>query len=271
MKKRVLRTVRNAAFSLLCCAAVVISGNTVYSPVVSYADTQEDLAAQIAAADEKIKKIEADIEAAGSSIEASKAQQDNYWNYIVATQEQIDLVNLSVTNKQAEIAAKEEDIANVEQRIADKELEIEDTELKIIDTEQKIAELDAKNHDNIYRFGQIIRAMYMTDSDNYYLSIISGAEDFYDIFVRSEIMKNASEQNLKFMNDLLDSIEYQEEVKAELGNIKEQLEADKKQLAADKLTLESEKDTLEDEKYALDEQVKYYNDLNAGYWGEYNT
>ncbi len=265
------RTVRNTALSLLCCAVVAVTGHTVYRPVTSYADTQSDLAAQIAAADEKIKKIEADIEAAGSNIEASKVQQDNYWNKLVATQEKIDLVNLQVTNKQAEIAAKEEEISEVEQRIAGKELDIEETELKIIDTEQKIAELDAKNRDNIYRFGQIIKAMYMTDYDNYYLSIISGAEDFYDIFVRSEIMNNVSEQNLKFMNDLLDSIQFQEDVKVELGNIKTQLEADKKQLANDKLTLESEKDTLEDEKYALDEQVKYYNDLNSGYWDEYNT
>jgi len=271
MINRKLRIVRNAALSLLCCAAVILTGNTVYRPVPSYADTQADLSQQIADADAKIKEIEAKIEAAGTDIEASKVQQDNYWNKLVATQEKIDLVNLSVANKQNEIAAKEQEIADVEQRIADKELEIEDTELRIIDTEQKIAELDAENRDNIYRFGQIIRAMYMTDSDNYYLSVISGAEDFYDIFVRSEIMKNASEQNLKFMNDLLDSIQFQEEVKVELGNIKEQLEDDKKQLANDKLTLESEKETLEDEKYALDENVKYYNDLNAGYWDEYNT
>ena len=274
MKNRTLRRVRNTAFSLLCCAAVILSGNTVYGPVPSvpsYADTQANLAQQIADADAKIKEIDEKIEAAGDSIEASKVQQDNYWNKLVATQEKIDLVNLMVTNKQAEIAAKEAEIADVEQRIADKELEIEDTELKIIDTEQKIAELDAQNRENIYRFGQIIKAMYMTDSDNYYLSVISGAEDFYDIFVRSEIMKNVSDQNLKFMNDLLDSIQFQEDVKTELGNIKVQLEDDKKQLANDKLTLESEKDTLEDEKYELDEQVKYYNDLNAGYWDEYNT
>ncbi|MCR4780577.1 MAG: peptidoglycan DD-metalloendopeptidase family protein [Ruminiclostridium sp.] len=76
---------------------------------------------------------------------------------------------------------------------------------------------------------------------------------------------------MKFMQKLLDDIHFQEDVKTELGNIKDQLEKDKDQLAKDKIALETERADLEDEKYALDEQVKYYNDLNAGYWSQYNT
>jgi len=270
MKKRTLRGIRNTALSLLCCAAVVVSGQGGYVPFVSYADTQADLAQQIADADAKIKEIEQKIAEAGTSIEANEVQQDNYWNYIVTMQQKIDNQNLLVAAKEQEIRDKEGEIADMEQRIADKELEIEDTELKIIDTEATIDRLDKENRENIQRFGKIIAAMYMTGGDNY-LSVIAGAEDFYDIFVRGEIMENASDQNMKFMNKLLDDIQFQEDVKKELGKIKEQLEEDKKQLANAKLTLESEKEDLEDDKYALDEQVKYYNDLNAGYWEEYNT
>ncbi len=270
MKNRTLRRLRNTALSLLCSAAVVLCGQGAYMPVVSYADTQADLAQQIADADAKIKEIEQKIAAAGSDIEANEAQQDNYWNKLVATQNKIDLVNLSVANKEQEILDKEAEIADVEQRIADKEVEISETERKIIDTEEQIARLEQENRDNVQRFGQIVKAMYMTDSSNY-LSVIAGAEDFYDIFVRSEILKNASDQNMKFMQKLLDDIHFQEDVKTELGNIKVQLEADKDQLAADKIKLETDREDLEDEKYALDEEVKYYNDLNAGYWTEYNT
>ena len=256
--------------SLVCCAAVIISGEPVYRPVPSYADTQADLAQQIADADAKIKDIEAKIAAAGTDIEANEVQQDNYWNYIVTMQQKIDNQNLLIANKEQEIRDKEDEILAKEQEIEDKQLEIEDTEQKIIDTEQRIANLDRQNKENLEKFGQIVKAMYMSDSDNY-LSVIAGAEDFYDIFVRSRIMENISAQNLKFMDQLLDDMQFQEDVKAELGNIKKQLEDDKKQLAADKLTLEAEKDDLEDEKYALDEQVKYYNDLNSNYWDEYNT
>ena len=270
MKSRTLRRLRNTALSLLGCAAVVLAGQGAYMPVVSYADTQTDLAQQIADADAKIKDIEQQIAAAGSSIEANEVQQDNYWNYLVATQAQIDLVNLDVAAKEQAILDKEAEIADVEQRIEDKELQISETERRIIDTEEQIARLDAENRENVRRFGQIIKAMYMTDSSNY-LSVIAGAEDFYDIFVRSEILDNASKQNMKFMQKLLDDIHFQEDVKTELGNIKDQLEKDKDQLAKDKIALETERADLEDEKYALDEQVKYYNDLNAGYWSQYNT
>ena len=270
MKNKTVRKIRNTVMSLVCCAAVIISGEPVYRPVPSYADTQADLAQQIADADAKIKDIEAKIAAAGTDIEANEVQQDNYWNYIVTMQQKIDNQNLLIANKEQEIRDKEDEILAKEQEIEDKQLEIEDTEQKIIDTEQRIANLDRQNKENLEKFGQIVKAMYMSDSDNY-LSVIAGAEDFYDIFVRSRIMENISAQNLKFMDQLLDDMQFQEDVKAELGNIKKQLEDDKKQLAADKLTLEAEKDDLEDEKYALDEQVKYYNDLNSNYWDEYNT
>lgn len=270
MKNKTVRKIRNTVMSLVCCAAVIISGEPVYRPVPSYADTQADLAQQIADADAKIKDIEAKIAAAGTDIEANEVQQDNYWNYIVTMQQKIDNQNLLIANKEQEIRDKEDEILAKEQEIEDKQLEIEDTEQKIIDTEQRIADLDRQNKENLEKFGQIVKAMYMSDSDNY-LSVIAGAEDFYDIFVRSRIMENISAQNLKFMDQLLADMDFQEQVKVELGNIKKQLEDDKKQLAADKLTLEAEKDDLEDEKYALDEQVKYYNDLNSNYWDEYNT
>ena len=231
-------------------------GDWILHPVKSYADTQSDLQKKIAEADAKIKEIEAKIAAAGSDIESNKELQDDYWNKLVATQNKIDLVNLSVANKEDEIEAKEAEIANVE-------LRIQDTEFRIKDKEAEIDMLDRKNKDNIYRFGQIIHAMYITDSDDY-LSIIAGSADFYDIFVRSEIMKSVKEQNLNFMNMLLSDIE-------KLKDDEVQLEKDKKQLQSDKITLEEEKDELLGQKQKLDEEKKYYNDLNSGYWDEYNT
>lgn len=260
MKRKTIRIIRAVA-ALVCCCAITVSGRLfdtgdILKPVKSYADTQSDLEQKIKDADNKIKEIDQKIAAAGSDIEVNKEQQDNYFNKLVATQEKIDLVNLSVANKEQEIADKEAEIANVE-------LRIQDTEFRIADKEAEIKMLDKQNKDNIYRFGQIIHAMYITDSDDY-LSIIAGSVDFYDIFVRSEIMKSVKEQNLEFMNQLLSDIE-------KLKDDEKSLEKDKQQLGYDKLTLEQEKDDLIGEKKELDEQKKYYNDLNAGYWDEYNT
>ena len=254
----ILRTVTAAALCLTLAVSgkLLDGGDWILHPVKSYADTQSDLQKKIAEADAKIKEIEAKIAAAGSDIESNKELQDDYWNKLVATQNKIDLVNLSVANKEDEIEAKEAEIANVE-------LRIQDTEFRIKDKEAEIEMLDRKNKDNIYRFGQIIHAMYITDSDDY-LSIIAGSADFYDIFVRSEIMKSVKEQNLNFMNMLLSDIE-------KLKDDEVQLEKDKKQLQSDKITLEEEKDELLGQKQKLDEEKKYYNDLNSGYWDEYNT
>ena len=261
MKRRTSGILRGVTAAALCLAVAVSGklidgGNGFPQPIRSFADTQSDLQQKIADADAKIKEIEQKIAAAGTDIESNKEQQDNYWNKLVATQEKIDLVNLSVSNKEDEIEAKEAEIANVE-------LRIQDTEFRIKDKEAEIDMLDRKNKDNIYRFGQIIHAMYITDSDDY-LSIIAGSADFYDIFVRSEIMKSVKEQNLNFMNMLLADID-------KLKDDEVQLENDKKQLQADKITLEEEKDELLSQKQELDEEKKYYNDLNSGYWDEYNT
>ena len=261
MKRRTTKILRSVTAAAICLTVAVSGrlfdgGSVLPQPVRSYADTQSDLQQKIADADAKIKEIEAKIAAAGTDIESNKELQDNYWNKLVATQNKIDLVNLSVATKEEEIEAKEAEIANVE-------LRIQDTEFRIKDKEAEIDMLDRKNKDNIYRFGQIIHAMYITDSDDY-LSIIAGSADFYDIFVRSEIMKSVKEQNLNFMNMLLADIE-------KLRDDEVQLEKDKKQLQSDKITLEEEKDELLSQKQALDEEKKYYNDLNSGYWDEYNT
>ena len=261
MKRKAINILRGAA-SVLCCCAVMLTGQFAWTeraiprPVRSYADTQSDLQQKIKDADDKIKDIEQKIKDAGSDIENNKELQDNYFNKLVATQEKIDLVNLSVSNKEAEIADQEAKINAVQLRITE-------TEYRIEDKEAEIDMLDKQNKSNIDRFGQIIHAMYITDSDDY-LSVIAGSADFYDIFIRSEIMKSVSEQNLNFAHQLMADIE-------KLKQDEVQLEEDKKQLQSDKLTLEAQMDELVGQKRELDEQKKYYNDLNAGYWDEYNT
>ena len=255
--KRKARTIRNTVFAAVCCAAVILSGQpSMIRPLVSHADTQSDLAQKIKDADDKLKELEQKIAQAGTDIESNKELQDNYWEKLVTTQNKIDLVNLSVADKEQEIVDKEAEIAAVELRISD-------TEASIADKEMQIEMLDKQNKENIERFGKIMHAMYITDSDDY-LSIIAGSADFYDIFVRSEIMKSVNEQNLNFMHQLMSDIE-------KLEQDEKDLEDAKKNLEYDKITLESEKDDLLDEKTALDEEKKYYNDLNSSYWTEYNT
>ncbi len=271
MKNKTIRRIRNTVFAAVCGTAAVFAGQPPFpQQVVSYADTQTDLQQQIADADEKIKELEKKIADADTDIAANSEQQDAYWEYITETQNKIDLVNLSVSAKQEEIIAKEAEIADKEVEIEEAQLRIDETDREIGDTEQQIKMLEDQNALNLDRCADMIHAMVISSSDDY-LSIIAGSSDFYDIFVRSEIMDSINQQNQDFMDQLMDDINKLEDVKVQLGEKKKQQENDKAKLEADKITLEQQRDDLADDKTALDERVKYFNDLNSEYWGKYNT
>ena len=264
-KKHLLHT----AVAVLLCGVLAVGGQPPLQPVRTYADAQADYEQKIKDLDNKLNDLDAKIAAAGADIESNKEVQDDYWNKLVTTQEKIDTQNLLVAAKEEEIVGKQAEIDAKQVEIEDKELEIAETERKIADTEAQIQMLEKQNAENIDRFGQIVRANYMNESDNY-LSVIAGATDFYDIFVRKELMDNIARQNDDFMHQLQNDIHRLEDTKVKLGEDKDKLEEEKEALNYDKLSLQMQKEDLEDEKTELDERVKYFNDLNSNYWGEYN-
>lgn len=237
-------------FCLLCG----IIGNE-SAVVLSASSTQAELEAEIEKNKQEIAKLENKITATNGEISESEELQGYYYSKLLLQQEGIDLLN----NK---LYAKEQEIAEKEQEIADLELEIVETERKIEDKKTEIARLAQENEDNLYRFGQIVRAMYMNDTEDV-LNVLAGSTDFYDIFVKSEIMKNAGKQNNEFMQELLDNIH-------KLEDDKLQLEEDVAQLELDKADLEVQKQTLQDEWTALDEEKAYANQLANQYTAEYN-
>ncbi len=271
MTKKRINKIRSAAVSAILSAAVIISGQPpLTEPLISYADTQADLQKKIDDADAKIKELEKKIKEADSGIAANAEQQNIYWDYITTTQTKIDLVNEKVAAKQEEINQKENEITLKEAEIDAAQLLIDDTDKKIHDTELQISDLETQNALNLDKCCSMIHAMYITGSDDY-LSILAGSSDFYDIFVRSEVTESINQQNLDFMNQLLSDIHKLEDVKDDLGKTKDKQKQDKQKLEDDKNALVKQRTDLEDAKTELDEQVKYYNDLNSGYWGKYNT
>lgn len=220
------------------------------------AATQEELEALIEENKEYIAELENKIASTEGDIAANEELSAAYYQKFVAQQEHVDLLNNKLYVKEQEIAAKEQEIADVE-------LVIAETEQQIADKKAEIAALDAQNKDNIYRFGQIIRTMYINDTDDV-LNILSGSADFYDIFVRTEMMQSASDQNYEFMNQLLDDIHRLEDEQL-------QLEKDVVQLEEDKAYLEEQKQVLQNEHTLLDEERAYSNKLAAQYTEEYNN
>lgn len=266
------RNIRNAALAAVCCGAVLLSGisaRPVIPAVTARAVTQEELQQKIADNEKYIKELDEKIASLDGDIADSEQKQEAYAEKLARTKEQIDLINYDIYNKEQEISDKEKEIAAKEDDIALVELKIQDTEAKIADKEAQIQMLQKQNDDNVYRFGQIVRAMYITDSDDY-LSIIAGSADFYDIFVRTEIMNSARQQNLDFMNQLLADIDKLEQDKLDLADVEKQLQADKEKLKYDKDVLGTERSNLVDDKLELDDRKTDATNLNATYSAEFN-
>lgn len=250
-----LKILRSTAFTAVFCIACGIIGYVDPGSVV-YATTTEELEQKIKDNEEKIAELDNKIAAAEGNIADSEALQGYYFEKLTAQQDQINLLNNKLYAKEEEIAKKETEIKRVE-------TEITDTEQRIADKTVEIEKLDAQNRENIYKFGQIIRTMYINDSEDV-LSVIAGSSDFYDIFVRTEVMKSVGDQNMQFMNDLLDSIH-------KLEDDQLQLEKDKAQLQDDKAQLEKDKEQLKAEWTELDEEKNYTGQLITSYTNEYNT
>lgn len=222
----------------------------------AYATTTEELEQKIKDNEAKIAELDDKIAETEGDIADSEELQGYYFDKLTAQQEQINLLNNKLYAKEEEIAEKEAEITRVSK-------EISDTEQRIADKTVEIEKLDAQNRDNIYKFGQIIRTMYINNSDDV-LSVLAGSSDFYDIFVGTEVMKSVGDQNMKFMNDLLSDIHRLEDEQLQLEKDKAKLNEDKEQLEADKKQLEADWTTL-------DEERNYTNQLITSYTEEYNT
>ena len=287
--------------ALLAAGAMVLPASNAIVPYVSIhtnAATEAELSEKIAANEAYIDELDRKIAEIDTDIANSEELQDYYFRKLMASKEQIDLINGKIYEKEQEIAAKEGEIAAKEEEIrlkegeiSSKEAEIYAVETVISQTEKHIGDksteiqlLEQHNLENVEKFGQILHAMYITNTDDY-MSVIAGSADFYDIFVRSEILKSVSEQNLDFMHQLLDDIHKLENDKVQLDGDIQQLESDKKALEDDKAVLaeqreglkyerdvlDTEKSNLLDDKKALDGERAEAQAISDEYTSEYNA
>lgn len=218
------------------------------------ATTTQELQDRIDKLQAKNDELEQKIAGLDSSISESEEMQGYYFQLLTNQKDEIDLLNNKIYYKELEI---DERVAG----IADIEASITDNERDIADKERRITTLESKNAENIYKFGQIVRAMYMTGTDDT-ISVLMGSADFYDLLVRSEIMKNVGEQNMQFMEDLLADIDA-------LESDKSTLQDDIKNLGDKKLLLEEEKTVLETEKADLVDQYAASQALSDEYNANY--
>ena len=229
--------------------AILTAVCTAAAPVMwsgASADTT-DYDKEIAQLEQKAEQIKKDNEAREKKIDALSGNVDENNAQMGLLQEQIEGINDEITTygqlittQQQKIGEKENEIHLIEQEIEKKQGEIEEKQ-------KEIASLEAQNKENLKKFAKLIRALYMNNTADT-LPILEGSNDWYNFFTYVDVVQNISEQNLEFMNNLLNDIHHQEELIEGLEKDIAQLNADKADLLDKKAELETELADLENKK-----------------------
>ena len=230
--KRIIRT----ALSFLMVAAINVGIVTSYAPSVSAVSgmTEQEIRDEI----NRIEQENAD----------RKEEIDRIDGEIADNQETFDKISLMLGEQKNEVDYynnlvyyKNEDIKAMQADIDKKTSEINELNDKLAKADADIKAAEKENAENLEKFAQIIRTMYTSGNSDVF-GVLSGATDFYQLMVSSEIVGNITEKNYEFMN---------------------QLKADIKQLEADKNTYETDKKVLEEKRDLLEGDMKILEDEKA--------
>ncbi len=179
-------------------AASVISLTCLLSGGPVTADTMSELESK----QSELEQEKKDVEAMLSEYEGKADETDKYL-------EEYD-------NK---MKIQEKQVENIHQQI-------EIIEADISELEEEIAVKEADVDEGVEKFGERLRALYMSGNDSM-ASVIAGSTDFYDMLSRMEFVERVSRHD----NDLIDSLHEQitdlETSKAELDSELEKMETKK--------------------------------------------
>ena len=246
IRKGILRSLC-AAVTAFAAAAVPVMGGT------TFADTK-DYDQEIAQLEQKAEQIKKDNEAREQQIGSLKSDVAENEQKMGLLQEQINGINDEVKTYGQLITTQQEKIAEKENEIYLTEQDIESKQEEISQTEIKISELEAQNDENLKKFSKLIRALYMNNTSDT-LPILEGSDDWYNFFTYVDVVQNISEQNMDFMNGLLDDIHEQQDLISGLEADIDQLNTDKSELINKKSELEGELTALEGKKSEVQQIV----------------
>lgn len=234
---------RTLAFSLAIITAITVMANgkdyiTTECLVSAQSSEAKANAAAIKKSQQDIEdlkakqdELDAKIKDANKSAESEKEKQENISKQIDVVEKTIQKYDEKINQYQKDINSLTESIHKSEESIKSKEKEIEQ---------------------GIEDFKKRIRVMYVAGSSSY-TDILIGADDFYDMLMKIELVKKVADHD----NSMIDN----------LVELKKQYEADKKALEEDKKDLEvklkeqkSEKEKQEDQMDKLD---KLYEESEA--------
>lgn len=223
----------------LCASMAVVLAGDVNSSLKAQGSSVGSLQQQLKDLQQANAQRDAKIKELGGDINDNEAAMDLVSEQIDGINSELDKYSQLVAAKQQSINEKNEKIELVEGEISDKEDAIKDKQLEI-------AELERQNKENLAKFAKLARAMYMNDTSTK-IPVLNGSDDWYDYFVYSDVVRNISGQNAKFMQDLLDSMKNQERLIEDLKEDIETLEGEKARLGEEKAAVEADMAQLKSE------------------------
>lgn len=238
------------AAALLAAALVALPSDGIHTNAASGTDYDS----KISEYEDKIASIKKDNEQRQTKINEYNGDISDNKEAMDVISAQIDGVNSEITTYGELITAKQDKITEKILGIQAVEKAVEAKEQEIEDKKVQISALEEENEQNLKKFSKLARALYMNDSSDT-IPLLNGSDDWYNFFVYSDVIKNISSQNLKFMNDLLASIHEQESMIEELNGDIDKLQQDKAALKEEQQQLEAEKQDLENEKAELQTHV----------------
>jgi murein DD-endopeptidase MepM/ murein hydrolase activator NlpD len=251
-KKQVLRLIS----LILICAMLLFTATAqpAHSPIMS---TQGDIASNNNHIDElkqradRFAKENQDREVQMRSLRGDQSKLDEF---IRIAEEQIAAVQRQIGAYIELIDAQTQSIEENEREILRKELAIINTQTRIADRISEIERLDGENTENIEKFGQLAAQMYM-NSGNDMISLLTGSTSFYDILVRTEMIRNIGEKNIEFMQSILNAIDRQQVLIGELETEQAFLREEERELREQREQLEREMAELQELKDEVEKEV----------------
>jgi len=238
MKKRIMWLVMAAVllFAALPAYASETSGDTAAAESTSgnsdaLKEQIQDLQSRYDQLEKEQKEWEKKIAATKGEINALKDSQNAISGQIDNTLEQIEVLMQRIEKTNQQIDLLTESILRKQKEITLKEQEI-----------------DANNE----LFRQRLRAMYISDSSRSTLSVLFGADSFYELLTRIEVINRVSKANTELMDRLLDD-------KAALQAVQDELSEDRNEAEVYRAENEKAAADLEEKKQQLDGQ---YNQLS---------
>lgn len=239
-KNGILRKISSIAVALSTAACLVVSCGG-----GAYANTDYD--SKIKELEQKSEQIKKDNEKRQSEIYNINSDVEDNEEKIALIEQQIDGINDELKTYGELVTLQMQKVADMENEIIVLEGQISNKEQEIRQKQYAIADLEQQNKEHLQKFAKLIRALYMNDASNT-LPLLEGSDNWYNFFTYVDVVQNISEQNLEFMNKLLDDIHHQEDLIKGLEDDIIGLNSDRESLLTKKDAMEKELSDLEAKK-----------------------